>query len=230
LSRTRAADAGTRVPLVCLAVFAVVFAVSAVSPHDRQTWLLEQALPLLAVPLAILTHRRFRFSDRAYVQMTIFLILHTVGSYYTYSEVPVGDWAKHAIDLSRNHYDRLVHASFGLLMFRPLLEVVARSTGGAPRLAGIVLTLSCVIAVSTIYELIEWAAAVVVDPDAGIAFVGTQGDVWDAQKDTGLATVGGLLAAAFELARPARHDAAARPARTRRRAAGQSFSSTRISR
>ena len=201
-----------RVPLACLAAFAVVFAIAAVSPRDRADWLLESGLTFLAVPLAILTYRRFPFSDRAYVQMTMFLALHTIGSHYTYSEVPIGDWVKQAFDLTRNHYDRVVHASFGLLMYLPVLEVVSRATRGAPRLAAVLLALSCVVAVSTVYELIEWGAAVVVDPQAGVAFVGTQGDVWDAQKDTALASLGGVVAAAFELAWPGIRPAADRGA------------------
>src|SRR5262249_40918982 len=163
--------------------------------RDRHDWLLESGLTFVAVPLVVLTYRRHPFSDRAYVQMTIFLVLHTIGSHYTYSEVPVGDWVKQAFDLSRNHYDRVVHASFGLLMYLPILEIVSRATRSGPRLPAILLALSCVVAVSTVYELLEWATAVVVDPAAGIAFVGTQGDVWDAQKDTGLATLGGVVAA-----------------------------------
>jgi putative membrane protein len=210
------------VPLGCLTVFAVVFAISAVSPSYREDWLLEHGLTFIAVPLAILTFRRFRFSDRAYVQMTTFLVLHTIGAHYTYSEVPIGDWVKRAFDLSRNHYDRLVHASFGVLMFRPMLEVVARATAGAPRLATIALAVACMTTASTFYELIEWGAAAVVDPEAGTAFLGTQGDPWDAQKDTALAVGGGVLASLFELRPSQRGRAAARSAGVAVRTASRS--------
>jgi putative membrane protein len=176
----------------------VIWTALAIAPSYRADWLLENLPTMVAVPLAVLTFRRFRFSDQAYVQATIFLILHTIGSHYTYSEVPAGDWVRDALGLARNHYDRIVHFSFGLLMLRPTRELLIRDprTTGPWRLAFASIAVTSFW--SLMYELIEWVTAAVVDPAAGTAFLGTQGDPWDAQKDMALAAVGAVLAAVVD--------------------------------
>jgi len=198
-SRRRAAATASAprvrpVPLACLVIFALVWVVCAIAPYDRTDWLLENALTIALVPAAIVGYWRRPLSDTAYVEATIFLILHTVGSHYTYSEVPAGDWVRDALGLQRNHYDRLVHFSFGLLLLRPLSETVLREPQRMGRLAVALLSLSLVLAASASYELIEWAVAAVADPAAGTAYLGTQGDEWDAQKDMALAALGGVIA------------------------------------
>jgi putative membrane protein len=188
-----------RVPLACLVAFLVVWSAFAIAPRSREDWLLENLPVFVAVPLAVLTSRRWRFTDRAYVQMTAFLMLHAVGSHYTYSEVPLGEWLRGALGGSRNHYDRIVHFLFGFLLLRPVREVFFLP--GRDRRRGRVLTLSVafVAALSVAYELIEWVTAEVVDPTAGTAFLGAQGDPWDAQKDMGLACLGAVLGALVEV-------------------------------
>jgi putative membrane protein len=183
--------------VLCLAVFTVVWVALAFSPKDRADWFLENSLSFVAVPLVVLGYRRFRFSDRAYVQGTIFLILHTIGAHWTYSEVPIGDWARDAFGLARNHYDRVVHFLFGVLMLRPIREVGFR--GRPPgRFATFYFTVAGVGLWSLLYEVLEWAVATVVDPKAGTAYLGTQGDQWDAEKDMALAALGAVLAGLFE--------------------------------
>jgi putative membrane protein len=182
-------------------VFAVVWGALAIAPSDRGDWLLENAPVLVGVPCAIAGYRRFRLSDRAYVQATIFLLLHTVGAHYTYSEVPLGAWVRAALGLARNHYDRLVHFSFGLLMLRPIREIGFRGREPGP-VALVYFTVAGVALWSLTYEVVEWAVASIVDPAAGTAYLGTQGDPWDAEKDMGLALAGGLIAATFEWWRP----------------------------
>lgn len=189
---------GGRVPEFCLFLFTAVWFSLAIAPLDRSAWLLENLLPLITVPTLVATARRFRFSDLAYVQITAFFLLHAIGSHYTYSQVPFGFWAADTFDLSRNHYDRLVHFAFGLLLLRPLGELTLSS---APRLGPVARGWLCVAniaACSVIYETLEWWVAVLVDPQAGTAFLGTQGDVWDAQKDSALACLGGFLALFFQ--------------------------------
>lgn len=191
-------SADSRTAVVCFVVFAIAWTALAIDPHYRDAWLLENLLIFAAIPALVLTRRRFRFSDRAYVQMTAFLLLHAIGSHYTYSEVPVGAWARDALDLSRNHYDRVVHFAFGLLFLRPLLELsIGRARGLGPYAIAWI-GLAGIAALSTAYELLEWLAAIAVAPDAGTAFLGTQGDVWDAQKDTALACGGAIVALWFE--------------------------------
>ncbi len=188
----------SRVAVACFVVFAIAWTTLAIDPHDRATWLLENLLIFTTVPVLLATRHRFRFSDRAYAQITAFLLLHAVGSHYTYSEVPAGAWLRDNLDLSRNHYDRIVHFSFGLLFLRPLLELsIGKARGLGPFAIGWI-GVAGIAALSTLYELLEWLAVMVVDPDAGTAFLGTQGDEWDAQKDSALACAGAIVALFLE--------------------------------
>jgi len=186
------------VPILCLAVFAVVWVVLAIRPRYRADWALENILTAIAVPTAILSYRRFRFSDQSYVQATLFLILHTIGSHYTYAEVPIGDWFKEALGLTRNHYDRLVHFLFGLLLLRPARELTLRRARSMGPVTLFYLSFASIAWWGGAYELMEWVVARTANPDAGTAYLGTQGDVWDAQKDMGLATLGALIAASID--------------------------------
>jgi putative membrane protein len=188
--------AGSRVPQLCLGIYVGCWTALAIAPLHRGDWLLENLPVFVAVPIAVWLHRRAPLSDRAYVQITIFLLLHAVGSHYTYSEVPVGHWARDAFGLSRNHYDRVVHFAFGLLMLRPISELAFRNLRGDAPLARRYLAVAAVALWSAVYEIVEWLVASVADPEAGIAYLGTQGDVWDAQKDTALACLGAVLAMA----------------------------------
>ena len=161
-------------------------------------WLLENGPTFIAVPLAVVGYRRHRLSNRAYVQATIFLMLHSIGAHYTYSEVPLGAWVRDALGLGRNHYDRVVHCSFGLLMLRPIRELGFRPGHEPGPVALFYFTVAGVALWSLVYEVVEWAVAAIVDPAAGTAYLGTQGDVWDAEKDMGLALLGGIVAATYD--------------------------------
>lgn len=194
----RDSSASDTVPALCLAAFTVVWIALAVHPRYREDWWLENLLTLILVPVAVLTYRRFRFSDQAYVQATIFLVLHTLGSHYTYSEVPAGEWMKQALGLARNHYDRVVHFCFGLLLLRPTRELVLRRPEVVGRTALFYLSFAAVAVWSLAYEVVEAIVALVVDPAAGTAYLGTQGDVWDAQKDMALASLGAAIGAAVD--------------------------------
>lgn len=186
--------------VVLLAAFLVIAAVAGFRPVDRHDWMLENALTGLFLAFLLLTYRRLRFSNLSYTLMCAFLILHTVGSHYTYALVPYDRWA-HAIfgrglnemlGLARNEYDRLVHFSFGLLLAYPIREIFVR-IAGARGFWGYYLPLDVTMSLSMIYELIEWGAAVTLGGDLGQSFLGSQGDVWDAQKDMALASLGGLV-------------------------------------
>ena len=155
---------------------------------------LENALVAVAVPLIWWTYPRLHLSNLSYTLITVFMMAHTVGSHYTYAEVPLGYWIKDALDLSRNHYDRIVHFSFGLLMFWPLREI-AKEVIGAKRHWDDLIGLLFIISMSALYEAIEWTVATLIYPDSevAIAFLGTQGDLFDAQKDHTLAISGALI-------------------------------------
>ena len=173
--------------------YALVWGALAIAPLDRHTWLLENLLVFAAAGLLAATHRRFAFSAVSSVLLTVFLLLHAVGSHYTYSAVPAGDWVRDALGLERNHYDRLVHLAFGLLLGYPVRETCLRLAhvhGFWSWLA----PPTIVLALSGGYEIVEWGAARVADPDVGIAYLGAQGDEWDGQKDMALALAGSILA------------------------------------
>jgi putative membrane protein len=167
----------------------------AISPNDRSDWLLENLLSVAFVAVLLATYRRFRFSDTSYILITIFLTLHTVGAHYTYSEVPLGFWLKEWFGLSRNHFDRIVHFTFGLLLAYPFRDVLMRK-GGLRDPWSFLVAVATVQAGSDLFEIIESWVALIVSPDLGNAYLGTQGDQWDAQKDMTAAFVGGILSVA----------------------------------
>ena len=162
---------------------------TAIAPFDRSAWLLENVLVAAFVAVLAVTYRRFRFSTASYLLMIFFLTLHAVGAYYTYSEMPLGFLVQESWGLSRNHYDRLAHLSFGVLFALPAKELVSRRLYLPDRTAGFP-AFVVILASSTTYELVEWCVALLVSPEASHAYLGTQGDMFDAQKDTALAAAG----------------------------------------
>lgn len=195
----RAETVNSRPCRAIAAGYAVVWAVAAISPHNRFDWLLENLLVFVCVGCLVVGHRRRPLSDRSYFLIAIFLSLHAVGAHYTYSLTPPGAWLQDALALDRNPYDRFVHFCFGLLLVLPMREIVLRRVRarGCWRAA---LPLGVIVAFSAVYEMLEWGAAMLISPDAAMAFLGTQGDVFDAQKDGALATAGaalGLVAAGW---------------------------------
>ena len=172
-----------------------VWALAAIAPYDRSDWLLENLLVFAVVPALVATHRRFAFSNFSYLLIAVFLSLHAVGAHYTYSLTPFGDALAATFGLPRNPYDRLVHFSFGLLLGYPLRELgrrVLHLRGGWSYAVPVFATLFF----SAGYEIVESWTARIVDPALGQAYLGTQGDEWDAQKDMALALAGALLASA----------------------------------
>ena len=164
-------------------------AIHPIYPHD---WLLENYLVFIFVPVILLLGVYFRLSNLSYGLITIFMILHVIGSHYTYVEVPFGYTLEKWLHADRNMYDRLVHFSFGFLLAYPLRETfmrVARAKGFWSYFMPVDLTF----AFSAIYEIIEWLTARKVDISAGLAFLGSQGDTWDAQKDMLMAGLGAIL-------------------------------------
>jgi putative membrane protein len=192
--------ASPRYPLMLLAAFALWWLLLAIRPSYRQDWLLENMLVFAAVPLLAWSYPRLRLSNGAYTCLFAFFVLHAVGAHYTYAEVPYDRWAQavtgrtvsDALGLGRNHYDRLVHFAYGLLVAPAAIEVL---DARAPQrgLWRWLVPLLFMISHSTIYEMIEWAAAALFGGELGQAYLGTQGDVWDAQKDSALAGLGALI-------------------------------------
>lgn len=164
----------------------------AIKPHDFSDWLLENVLVFLAAALLIFTYRSFPLSLVSYTCIFIFMMLHALGAHYTYAKVPYDQWFP-IFEGGRNHFDRLVHFSYGLLLAYPIREMFLR-IGNVRGFWGYFLPLDLTMSTSMLYELIEWAAAEVLGGDLGAAYLGTQGDVWDAHKDMALASLGALIA------------------------------------
>lgn len=188
---------GIRYPAVLLALFTAIWLALAVSPVSRSDWLLENLLVLAAVPTLAATSGRIRFSDATYTCLFLFFLLHSIGAHYTYSLVPYDRWwtalSGHSLNQifgwQRNQYDRLVHLLYGVLMLPAAVELFERYAPprGAWRW---LMPVFFLMSHSVIYEMVEWVAALIVAPDLGTAYLGTQGDQWDARQDMALATVG----------------------------------------
>jgi putative membrane protein len=182
-----------RTHLVLLTVFIAVLAWSAVRPFDRFTWFLEVVPAVAGAVILAATYRRFRFTTLVYVLILIHAIILCVGGHYTYARVPLGDWVRDALNLDRNHYDRLGHFVQGFVPAMIAREVLVRASPLKPGRWLFFLVVCFCLALSASYELIEWAVAAMTGT-AAEEFLGTQGDVWDTQKDMGLALVGALAA------------------------------------
>jgi putative membrane protein len=183
-------------------VFAVFFAVLAIEPVSRTVWIAE-VVPVVLVFLGlVLTFPRFRFSNTAYAMMAVWLFWHTVGGHYTFANVPF-DWFNGMIGAERNHFDRIGHFAVGFYAY-PTAEWMLRR-GHCRYAAANAFALLLVMGIAAGYEIIEWWYAVLEGGDAGIEFLGSQGDVWDAQKDMLADTLGAVVALAlYALMRPDR--------------------------
>jgi putative membrane protein len=173
----------------------------AIEPLDRMDWLLENVLLVVAVALLAATYRRFPLSQISYTLIFLFLCLHTLGAHYTYAEVPYDRWwaslsgatFNELVGWKRNNFDRVVHFSYGLLLAYPIRELFLR-IAGVRGFWGYFLPLDLTMSTSMLFELVEWLAVEVFGGDLGVAYLGTQGDVWDAHKDMALASLGALVA------------------------------------
>ena len=178
---------------VCTISFLALWSSTLVGTTDLKNWILENFLVFISLFLIIWNNKKYQFSDLSFVLFTVYICLHIYGSKYTYAENPFGYWLKDALGFERNHYDRIVHFSFGFLLAYPMREAFV-SWFKFPTWVGWLLPIEITLSFSGLYELVEWAVADVFFPEQGIAYLGTQGDVWDAQKDMFLATLGAVLA------------------------------------
>ena len=187
--------------------FALVWAGLSIRPLYRADWLLENLLVVPFVAVLLATSRSFPFSRISYLLIFVFLCLHEIGAHYTYAEVPYDAWFQALtgrtlnalMGWERNHFDRLVHFGFGLLLAYPIREIFVR-VADARGFWAYYLPLDVTMACSALFELIEWGAAEVFGGDLGAAYLGTQGDPWDAHKDMALATLGAVLTMLFTAA------------------------------
>ena len=183
---------GNRPLQAIIVAYALLWIALAIAPKYRSDWLLENLLVFAAVGVLVGTFRRFQFSNLSYGLLALFLALHAYGAHSTYAETPFGYWLRDALHQSRNQYDRIVHFAFGLLLIYPLRELMQRVL----KLRGVwgyLLPLMVILAMSAFYEQVESWVARIVSPELGTAYLGTQGDEWDAQKDMDRAMTGALI-------------------------------------
>ena len=181
-----------KVPYALFAGYALLFIACAIAPYSRATWWAEN-IPIVMIAAVLAgTFSRFRFSNTAYVLACVLLYMHTIGGHYTFERVPFG-FVTDLFGFHRNHYDRIAHFSVGFYGYG-IAELCARKRWVS---SAIVLWLFPVFAIFTVaagYEIIEWIYAATSDPTAGGAFLGSQGDIWDAQEDMLADGLGGILA------------------------------------
>ena len=173
--------------------FAACWANSYIGNTNNANWFLENTLVFIFLGFLFYSYKKYQFSDLAYLLICVYLCLHVYGSKYTYAENPFGYWLKDALDLHRNHYDRIVHFSFGFLLAYPMREMFLKWLK-FPRWVAWTLPIEITLSISAFYELIEWAVADVFFKAQGDAYLGLQGDIWDAQKDITMAVLGALIA------------------------------------
>ena len=165
---------------------------TAYRPVDLEFWAIASILPALLVAGLVAMHRWMPLSTASYVLITLFLSLHTVGVHYTYAQVPLGTWLDQSWHFGRNHFDRVVHFSFGFLLAYPMEEAF-RLLAHARGWLLYYLPVMTVLGLSGLWEIVEFWVADTVHPELGMAYLGSQGDVWDAQKDIAAAFYGALL-------------------------------------
>ncbi|VVH65377.1 hypothetical protein BSPLISOX_2294 [uncultured Gammaproteobacteria bacterium] len=187
-------------PIVCLAIYMILFIILAISPYDRTTWWAENIPVLIVVGLLLLTYFRFKFSNFSYFLMTLFLCYHTVGGYFTFELVPF-DWGNQLLSKldfdfilpeGRNNFDRLGHFLVGVFAY-PAVEISLRKQWVNNRLMAWLFGVFALGFWAASYEIIEMTYAVVAGGESGAAFLGSQGDIWDAQKDMLMDILGGCV-------------------------------------
>lgn len=187
-------------PIYLFVIVIVFLAITSINPPYPKDYFYEHIMTVVFLIFMAVSYRRFKLSNISYTLIFLFLVLHIVGARFTYSEVPYQEFflkyfgfdVNGAFGWERNNFDRLVHFSFGLLLAYPIREIfwrVADSKG----IWRYYLPLEVIMAFSMVYELIEYGFAVIVGGAVAHTYLGSQGDVWDAQKDMLLATVGGFI-------------------------------------
>lgn len=182
-----------REPLVLLGAAAVALVFSGIAPYDRTTWWLEVFPVLLGGPLLAATWGRFPLTPLAYRLIFVHALILMLGGHYTYERVPPGLWAAEIFGFARNHYDRVGHLAQGFVPAIVAREVLVRTSPLGPGKWLFFVVTSICLAISALYELIEWWSALLLGQGAD-AFLGTQGDSWDTQWDMFLALVGAVAA------------------------------------
>lgn len=188
--------ASKRELIILAGIYLVGFLLLAINPHDRADWALENFFPISQLIAVIISYRYFKFTRLSYYMIFFYLFVQSWGGHYTYAEAAPFNWLRDEFHLARNHYDRVAHFMLGFLLGLPIREILMRFISTSRRWLNF-LTATVVLAIGAFYEFIEWWVAVLVTPDLGDKFLGTQGDVWDTQWDMFLALAGAVLTIAI---------------------------------
>lgn len=180
---------------ILLSVLVIFWLLLAIDPLQRTVWIAENVILIMSLIYAISSYRYAPLSRDAYRLIFLFCILQTIGAHYTYAEVPIGFWVADWLDITRNHYDRLVHFSFGFLLVLPVREIISRSVQFTNQRLEMLILVLIFLGIGSGYEILEWLYALSYEQnsEAASSFLGSQGDIWDAEKDMLLAGLGAWL-------------------------------------
>ncbi len=183
-----------RLPLALSGVLLVIFvATFFTTPEGKLNWVLEVGPGLAGMVALAITWNRFPMTRLVYVAVFLHVLVLVYGGFYTYAKAPLGDWAKHAFGWTRNNYDKVGHFAFGFFPVIILREIFLRRTKLERGGWLVFILINVILGFGALYEMFEWGAALLLDPAGGDAFLGTQGDVWDAQSDMAFAGLGATV-------------------------------------
>jgi putative membrane protein len=171
-------------------LFIFFWLILAINPQFRDDWLLENILVFILFPTVVWLDKKYKFSIFAFTLIFLFGTAHIIGAHFTYSQMYYFDIVTNFFNFERNHYDRVVHFLFGLLITLPFYEILLHNFKSKIALS---ITFLLIISISSIYEQIEWIIVELFYQDLGISFLGAQGDIWDAQKDISLSIIGAFI-------------------------------------
>jgi putative membrane protein len=186
-----------REKVVLIVLYFIVAALLGIRPEDRQVWAIENSVPFIeGLALIVYWHwKKVELTRLSYFLVFSHLVIQMIGGHYTYAKVPLFDYLKEVFDWSRNHYDRVAHFAVGFCLYNPVREICLRRTPlGRSRAWAAFFALTVIAAVGGIWEVWEWLVAIAAPQDSGMAYLGEQGDRWDAQKDIALAPLGAIAA------------------------------------
>ncbi|SFV76300.1 Predicted membrane protein [hydrothermal vent metagenome] len=178
-----------------LVIFAIFWLLLAINPLYRDVWVAENLILVICITYVVSNYQKSPFSNTSYWLIFLFCILQTIGAHYTYAEVPFGFWVADLLEIERNHYDRLVHLAFGFFLVLPFKETITRTIKFSSYRSELFLLVLVFFGIGSFYEIVEWLYAIFYEQatETADSFLGSQGDIWDAEKDMLLNGLGAWL-------------------------------------